>query len=215
MHPKFLKGGKDMKTVFFVLIFLLANVQYLFAQTNQPAGTVNQPYYNQQVDPLQNISLEITKISRSVQNLNNSIKEWSEKFLGGKSSQFTERQQKLLLGFEVLNRAEQRVEILQKFQIELTQKEAEVKTRMGQIQEASFPDSIDRSIAMIGTTRGEEMRENRRQTLNSERQSLQVLLAQIKNNLQQTNEELRQAENFVNVLRKKILPQIEREISDL
>lgn len=33
--------------------------------------------------------------------------------------------------------------------------------------------------------------------------------------LLQTNDELRQAENFVNNLRKKILPQIEAEISDL
>jgi hypothetical protein len=55
--------------------------------------------------------------------------------LVGKGMQLTERQQKLLLGFEVLNRAEQRVEILQKFQIELTQKEGEVKTRLGQVQE--------------------------------------------------------------------------------
>jgi hypothetical protein len=68
---------------------------------------------------------------------------------------------------------------------------------------------------MIGTTRAEEMRENRRQTLDSERKSLQSLLVQIRRNLLQTNEELRLAENFVTILRKKILPQIEREISDL
>ena len=86
---------------------------------------------------------------------------------------------------------------------------------MGQVQEAAFPDSIDRSIAVIGTTRAEEMRENRRQTLDSERKSLQSLLVQIRRNLLQTNEELRLAENFVTILRKKILPQIEREISDL
>jgi len=138
-----------------------------------------------------------------------------EKLTVGKGMQLTERQQKLLLGFEVLNRAEQRVEILQKFQIELTQKEGEVKTRIGQVEEASFPDSIERSIAVIGTTRGEEMREGRRQILDSERKSLQNLLAQIRRNLLQTNEELRQAEILVNTLRRKILPQIESEISDL
>jgi len=59
------------------------------------------------------------------------------------------------------------------------------------------------------------MREGRRQTLDSERRSLQNLLAQIRRNLLQTNEELRQAEIFVNNLRKKVLPQIEAEISDL
>lgn len=204
-----------LKTMVFVLILLLANASAFFAQTNQSVGNNDQTNFNLQVDSLQNISSEITKISKSVQNFNSSIKELLEKLLVGKGMQLSERQQKLLLGFEVLNRAEQRVEILQKFQIELTQKEGEVKTRMGQVEESLFPDSIDRSIAMIGTTRGEEMRENRRTTLNNERKTLQNLLAQIRRNLTQTNDELRQAENFVNNLRKKILPQIESEISDL
>ena len=84
----------------------------------------------------------MTKISKSVQNFNNVIKEMLEKLMVGKDLQLSERQQKLLLGFEASNRAEQRVEILQKFQIELTQKEGEVKSRLGQVDEASFPGNI-------------------------------------------------------------------------
>ncbi|MGI8640148.1 MAG: hypothetical protein ACR2MG_09330 [Pyrinomonadaceae bacterium] len=198
-----------MKTMLVSLIVLLTMALGTFAQTDNKTNFTPSP------DSLQNISQEITKISKSVQNFNNNIKELLEKFMVGKGFQLTDRQQKLLLGYEVLNRAEQRLEILQKYQIELTQKEGEVKTRMAQVEEASFPDSIDRSVAIIGTTRGEEMRENRRQTLENERRSLQNLLAQIRRNLQQTNDELRQAENFVNSLRKKILPQIEAELSDL
>jgi uncharacterized protein YukE len=204
-----------MKTAIYVLIFLLASAFGTIAQIVPPYSTKNQTNYYPQGDTLQNISQEITKISKSVQNFNNGIKELLEKLMVGKGMQLTERQQKLLLGFEVLNRAEQRVEILQKFQIELTQKEGEVKIRMGQVEEASFPDSIDRNVAVIGTTRTEELRQGRRQTLNNERQSLQNLLAQIRRNLSQTNEELRQAELFVNTLRRKVLPQIEAEISDL
>lgn len=205
-----------MKMAIYVLIFLLANASGAIAQTVQSDNTKNQTNYYPQADSLQNISQELTKISKSMQNFNNVIKELLEKLsVGSKGMQLTERQQKLLLGFEVLNRAEQRAEILQKFQIELTQKEGEVKTRLGQVEEASFPDSIERSVAVIGTTRTEEMRQGRRQTLNSERQSLQNLLAQIRRNLSQTNEELRQAELFVNNLRRKVLPQIEAEISDL
>lgn len=204
-----------MKTAIYVLIFLLANASGTIAQTVQPDRTSGQTNYYPPPDPLQNISQEITKISKSVQNFNNGIRELLEKLMVGKGMQLTERQQKLLLGFEVLNRAEQRVEILQKFQIELTQKEGEVKTRMGQVEEALFPDSIDRSVAVIGTTRSEEMRQGRRQTLDNERKSLQTLLAQIRRNLSQTSEELRQAELSVNNLRRKILPQIEAEISDL
>ena len=86
---------------------------------------------------------------------------------------------------------------------------------MGQVEEALFPDSIDRNVVVIGTTRGEAVRENRRLTLDTKRRSLQNLLAQTRRNLSQTNEELRQAESFLSNLRKKILPQIEMEISDL
>jgi uncharacterized protein YukE len=204
-----------MKTATYVLIFLSASASGAIAQTVQPDSARNQTGYYPQADPLQTISQEITKISKTVENFNNGIKQLLEKMMVGKGMQLTERQQKLLLGFEVLNRAEQRVEILQKFQIELTQKEGEVKSRMGQVEEASLPDSIERNVAVIGTTRTEEMRQGRRQTLNSERQSLQNLLAQIRRNLSQTNEELRQAEIFVNNLRRKVLPQIEAEISDL
>jgi len=198
-----------MKTTIFVLIFTLASVTGSFAQTNPQTNSYPQ------TDPLQNISQEITKISRSVQAFNKGIQELLEKFMVGKGMQLNERQQKLLLGFEVLNRAEQRLEILQKFQIELTQKEGEIRTRMGQVEEAMQPDNIDRSIAFIGTTRGEEMRGNRRQTLEIERKSLQNVLAQIQRNLSQTGDELKQAETFVVSLRRKILPQIEAEISGL
>jgi len=59
------------------------------------------------------------------------------------------------------------------------------------------------------------MREVRRRTLETERGILQNLSAQIRQNLLQTSNELRQAEIMVTNLRKKILPQIEMEISDL
>ena len=199
-----------MKTTILVLILTLAGVANSFAQTNPPTN-----YYPPSGDPLQNISQEITKISKSVQAYNKSIQELLEKFMVGKGMQLNERQQKLLLGFEVLNRAEQRLEILQKFQIELTQKEGELKTRLGQVEEAMQPDNIDRSIAFIGTTRGEEMRGSRRQTLETERKSLQSVIGQIQRNLSQTGDELRQAEIFVVNLRRKILPQLEAELSGL
>jgi len=80
-----------MKTTICVLIFLLANASGIIAQTNQPSGTSNQTNYYPQTDPLQNISQEITKISKSVQNFNNSIKELLEKLMVGKGMQLNER----------------------------------------------------------------------------------------------------------------------------
>lgn len=204
-----------MKKIIVTLAFLVLSFGDLQAQTNQPDNASNQTGYGNASDPLQNISQQMTGISKTITSLNKNIKELLEKFAVGKGMQLSERQQKLLLGFEVLNRAEQRLEILQKFQIELTQKDGEVKTRMAQIDEALLPGSIERNTAMIGTTKGEELREGRRKSLETERRSLQTLTAQINRNLQQNSEELRQAENFVSVLRRKVLPSIEMEMSDL
>lgn len=204
-----------MRPIICTLIFIMFGLGNLQAQTSPPDSNVSQTSYGIALDPLQNISQQINGISKSMNSLNKSIKELLEKFAVGKGMQLSERQQKLLLGFEVLNRAEQRLEILQKFQIELTQKDGEVKTRLAQIDEALLPGSIERNTAFIGTTKGEELREGRRKSLETERRSLQTLTGQINRNLQQNSEELRQAENFVNVLRKKVLPSIEMEISDL
>ena len=198
-----------MKLIIFAIIALSASATFAQNSPTDNRQNFSSPH------SLQNISQEITKISKSVQTFNASVKDLMEKLLVGKGMQLSERQQKLLLGFEVLNRAEQRLEILQKFQIELTQKEGDVKTRLSQVEEDLIPGSIDRNIALIGSTNSNEMRENRRRTLDTERRNLQNLTAQISRNLQQTNDELRQAENFVQRLRRKILPQIEAEISDL
>ncbi len=195
------KNGSDF-------VSFLANFSRLSAQTGSSV-------YNQPTDPLQNISQELTKISKTVQNFNTGIKELLERFAAGKGLQLTERQQKLLLGYEVLNRAEQRLEILQKSQIELTQKDGEVKTQLSQVEENLLPGSVERATAFVGTTKGEELRETRTRGLETERRSLQNLSAQINRNLQSVTGELRQAENFVQTLRRKILPQIELELSDL
>lgn len=205
-----------MKTTICAFILILTGTFNSFAQLQpQPTNPPANSYPPLSSDPMQNLSLEVTKISRSVQAFSKGIQELLEKFMVGKGMQLNERQQKLLLGFEILNRAEQRLEILQKFQIELTQKEGEVKTRLGQVEESRQPDNIERSVALVGTTRGEEMRENRRQTLETERRSLQNVLTQIQRNLTQTSDELRQAENFVFNLRRKILPQLEAELSGI
>lgn len=169
----------------------------------------------QSPNTIDNISQEITKISKSLDTFNKNMKDFMERFALRNGNQLTERQQKLLLGFEILNKAEQRLEILQKFQIELTEKEGSVRTRLAQVELEMRPESIDRSVAFVGTTQAEEWRENRRQALGTEKSSLTNLLSQIRSNLNETTSELRQTQMFVQNLRKRILPQIEMEISDL
>lgn len=193
-------------TILFFVIFVFS-IQ-IFAQTNQANNPPLQP-----PNPLDQISADLTKVSKSLQVFNKNFKAFLEILPQG--IKFSEKQQNFLLAFEVLNRAEQRVQILQKFQIELTEKQAGVKTRLTQIEQDSSPEGIDRSVALLGTTRTEEIRDSRRKTLEAERNSLRQLVAQINQNLADTDNELRHAVSFVKRLRDKILPQIEQEFSDL
>ena len=193
---------KTITVTFFVFfVFSLQN----FAQTNQINNSPTP-------DPIQQISADLAKVSNSLQIFNKNFKAFLETLPQG--IKFSEKQQNFLLAFEVLNRAEQRVQILQKFQIDLTEKQAGVKNRLTQLEQDSSSEGIDRSVAFQGTTRTEEIRENRRKTLEAEISSFRQLLSQINQQLSNTDNELRQAASFVQRLRNRILPQIERELSD-
>lgn len=201
-----------MKTktfLFFVVLFILS--RQISAQIVQPENPAAQP--NQLPNSVENISIELTKVSKSLQIFNKNFKAFLEKL--PTAIKFSDKQQNLLLGFEILNRAEERLAILQKFQIELTEKQASVRIRLAQIEQDAAPEGIDRSVALLGTTRTEEIRESRRRTLEAEKISLRQTAAQISQNLSDTNNEVRQAAAFVKRLRDKILPQIEQQITDL
>ena len=163
-------------------------------------------------DPMNNISVEMTNISRSVQTLNERLKAFVDKFEKVGGMNFSEKQQKMVLGLEFLVRAEQRLATLQKAQIELVEKQGTTRTRLAQVERDVIPQSIDRSVAFEGTTKTEELRENRRNALQAERASLQALLTQINSNLDDTSEAVREAQAMVKRLRRLYLPQIEREI---
>src|SRR5687767_5143108 len=142
--------------ILFLLTILFVSAATAVAQnTNQ-----NQPSYK-----MDYISQEIVKISRSLETFNKNVKAFLEQFALTNGNQLSEKHQKLLLGFEILNKSEQRLEILQKFQIELVEKESALKTRLAQIEIEIRPESIDRNVAFAGTTKTDELRDTRRQYL--------------------------------------------------
>lgn len=201
-----------MKTKLFMFsVIALVFSTSVFAQNNQSIPANQQPIQPQ--ISIENISAELTNVSKSLQTFNKNFKAFLEKLPQGLT--FSEKQQNLLLAFEILNRAEQRLAILQKFQIDLTEKQADLKSRLAQVEINITPEAIDRSVAFLGTTKTEEIRENRRATLNSERNNLRQTLLQINQNMSENAGEVRDAVDFVRRLRLKILPQIEREVSNL
>lgn len=197
-------------------LFMFSVIAFAFsisvsAQNNQPIPANQQPIQPQIA--IENISAELTNVSKSLQIFNKNFKAFLEKLPQGLT--FSEKQQNLLLSFEILNRAEQRLAVLQKFQIELTEKQADLKSRLAQVEQNMTPEGIDRGVAFLGTTKTEEIRDSRRKTLEAERSSLRQVLSQINQNLSETADEVSNAATFVKRLRNKILPQIEREVSNL
>ena len=119
-------------------------------------------------------------------------------------SQSAERQQKLLIAFEFLNRSEQRLVNLQTLKISFTEKQTSIRLQIARINDDLLPESIERYVGARGTTNAEQLRELRRQTLNKEKNDLTNLLYDIQNNLNETNQAIRQTEEFLYNLRQRL-----------
>ncbi|HEY0656828.1 MAG TPA: hypothetical protein VGD05_00050 [Pyrinomonadaceae bacterium] len=204
-----------MKCNFIVLAStILFSLPFVYAQQNQLPPAANQQNAISP-DAVVNISIDLAIISKSVQNLNKSLKEFFDKFSSNQGLQLSEKQQKLLLAFEILNRSEQRLAILHKLRIDLAEKQTSVKTLLAKIEDDLREEKISRSVAFEGTTNAELSRENRRRFLSSELNSLTSLLGEIQNTLTETNSEIRQLESFVRSIRQKVFPEVIRELYEL
>ena len=79
--------------------------------------------------------------------------------------------------------------------LEIEGKEAALQARARQLDEALKPENIERSLAGVGSTRPEELRELRRRQLSIERDSVGTQLRILASNRQQLEASLRNAEN--------------------
>lgn len=189
--------------IFFVLAFW-GCVSCVLAQS--PTSGNRPP-----ADPMSAMSADLSRISTSVQTLSATLKAFVDKFEKVNGLTLTEKQQKLILGMELLTRTELRVVTLQKSQIELTEKLNSTRSRLSQVESDLRPRNINNSTTYAGTTETEELRESRRAKLESERANLAQLQTQIQGNLAETGQVLRDAQALAERLRRMFLPQIERE----
>lgn len=121
-----------------------------------------------------------------------------------------EKQKRLLLNLDILTRAESRSESLRKQLFEMIEKENTVKARLDQLEIDIRPESIERALQLNGSMRPEEVRENRKKSLNAERGNLQSLLTEIQNTKNNINVNLQKSEIMVEKLRTKL----EKDIDD-
>ncbi|HEY8560568.1 MAG TPA: hypothetical protein VIL74_09355 [Pyrinomonadaceae bacterium] len=197
----------NLLCAFFGLVFLS---NYCLAQT-VPVAVKNDDKTQQ---TLEDISNELKFLSKSLQTFNQRLNEFLESVNKYKGVQLSEKQQKLLFGYEILNQTEQLAATLRKSLIETGEREASIKRRIGQIQTELRPENLDRSIQLQGTVKAEELRDSRRRNLENERNNLQALLFEIEASNRQISENLREAELFAQSFRKSLFAQIRNAMED-
>lgn len=124
------------------------------------------------------------------------------------------KQKQLLMNLDILTRAESRVESLRKQTFDLIEKENSTQTRLQQIQYELRSDVIDRNVALSGSLRPEELRDQRRKSLTAEKTNLENLLTQIQVNRTNLETNIQKAEALVEKIRTKLDKEIDDALMD-
>ncbi|HUR96824.1 MAG TPA: hypothetical protein VMZ26_02030 [Pyrinomonadaceae bacterium] len=125
-----------------------------------------------------------------------------------------EKQKRLLLNLDILARAEQRSESLRKQVFEMIERENTIKTRLDALDYDLRPEVLERSTALIGSLRPEEIRASRRNTLQSERTNLQNLLTEIQRTRGSLESGLVRADALVEKLRTRFEKEIDTALEE-
>ena len=115
-----------------------------------------------------------------------------------------EESQRSLVDLERLSRAETRSAALRAELRDVQAKEADLEARAQEVDYALKPENIERSTAGYGTTRPEELREQRRRQLESEKQRLQKQLEQLTASHARLDEAIATSDAEIDRLRKKL-----------
>ena len=115
-----------------------------------------------------------------------------------------EESQRTLVDLERLSRAEQRSAELWKQLRDVEAQQADLQSRLEEIDYALKPENIERSVAGYGTTRPEELREQRRKQLEGEKLRAQKQLDQLTANHTRLETAIAAADTEVERLRKRL-----------
>jgi septal ring factor EnvC (AmiA/AmiB activator) len=188
-------------------------------QTNSTSQAQEQsPTLPPNADSTDTVANELGLLRKSLQTLNARLREISEKVLapganpGGSAN---DKQDRISRNLDLLTRTEQRAEVLRKQLFELIEKETSLKTRLVQLEEEMRPESIERTMNLVGSTRVAEMRDTRRRVLDNERKGIESLLIQTGQNRLRLEEDVKQADALVYRLRQRLFPLIDKEIEKI
>ncbi len=164
------------------------------ADTGTGTGDTN-PNQNTQPTPAasdpESMRRTIRDLSTQVDKLNNKLSQMEES-------------QRSLVDLERLSRAEQRTTSLRAELGEVQTKEADLEARAEDIEYALKPENIERSVAGYGTTHPEELREQRRRQLESEKARVRKQLDQLAASHAHLDQAIAAADIEVERLRKRL-----------
>ena len=115
-----------------------------------------------------------------------------------------QEEQRSLVDLERLSRGEQRSAQLHAEMRDVQAKEAELQARLEDISYALKPENIERATAGVGSTHPEEVREQRRKQLESEKQRVQGQLDHLAASRASLEQAIAASESEVDRLRKKL-----------
>lgn len=193
-----------------LLIFVLLPVYSISAQA---PGYPPQP--QPPLDPMAAIAVDVNNLQRAVRELSGLLRQFVEKFEKAGGVTLSEKQQRFIMGLELLVRSEQRLGLLQRASADLIEKQVQARARLAQIELDLRPANLDRSTMYEGAgSQSIEIRETRREKLVIEQRGLQQLLAQIDRSINENEYALREAQSHVARLRRTLLPEIEKAINE-
>lgn len=168
--------------------------------------------------PVEETSTEPESFQGKIDQFNSRIKEMSTRIGSLESSRRGEldaKQRKLLLNLEILSRAEQRAETLREKLFALTERENTIKSELEQVEYDSQDDVLNRSLAVMGSMRPEELRDQKRRSLQNKKTNLTNLLQQVQSNRAGLEENVVKADMLVEKLRLKLETDIDNALNDL
>lgn len=201
-----------MKYKVIVLSFcMLFTTEIVFSQTS--TKDLRKPLTA--TESLEFIATDLQEIAKSLKKLNSDINKAYEKIARNMGFQISDDQRKIIVSFEILNKAEVRLANLRKSKIELLEKKAIVETRINNLERQLKDENINRGIALYGTTNAEDVRERKRNSLNRQIEIQKNVVFEIDNELFQLNSDLRETTYIVETIQREIFPAIKRELPKL
>ncbi len=168
--------------------------------------------------PRSNLAVRITKAALAVTgetDRDRALSDLSERIRSlesGMKNGYDEKQKRLLLNLDILTKAEQRSESLRKQRFDLIDRESQIRTKLDQIENDIRPEAIERSVALMGTLRPEEIRDSRRKYLEAERKNQQALLTEIQATRAALEQSVLRSDTLVEKLRTKLEADIDKAL---